>query len=120
MFGGTAGRDLASLLAAVGELYARVEARDLVGVTWICEREALWIPRDVREEALAVAATALGGHRAPLRLLLFWRSARALEADAHARAAQREQLELDLPEDRFAAPLRSGRLRSVALGGTPD
>lgn len=93
---GTTPRELESLLAAVGELYARVEARDVVGVVRLCDDEAHRLPRDVREEAIAVARTARAGHRAPLRLLLFWRACRALETDAREHAAQREQLELEL------------------------
>ncbi|MFL5579047.1 MAG: hypothetical protein ACJ8AO_01640 [Gemmatimonadaceae bacterium] len=85
------------LLAVLAELHASVEERDVGNVERLCELEARRIPREVREEALAVARTPFGGHRAPIRLLMFWRSARMLGALPGSDAADRAQLELQFP-----------------------
>lgn len=83
------------LLAVLAELYASVEERDVGNVDRLCEQEARRLPREVREEAMAVARTPIDGHRALIRLVVFWRQMRALEA-AELAAAASDQLELDL------------------------
>ena len=96
------------LPAILAELYASIEERDIGNVERVCELEARRLPREVREEAMAVARTPMAGHRAPIQLLVFWRKVRVLELADRAEAAMREQLELDLR----AAAERSDRSRS--------
>jgi hypothetical protein len=102
------------LLAVLAELYASVEERDVENVLRICNVEARRIPREVREEAMAVAQTPYGGFRAPLRLLVFWRSARVLDMQRRADEATREQLELEFPPRES----RERRLWRLARPGT--
>ena len=101
-------------MAVLAELYACVEERDVENVVRICNLEARRIPREVREEAMAVAQTPYGGFRAPLRLLVFWRSARVVEAHREADVARREQLELEFPPRES----RERRLWRLARPGT--
>lgn len=90
------------LLAVLAELYASIDERDVGNVERVCELNARRLPREVREEAMAVVRTPAGGHRAPIRLLVFWRAARAMAAAAPDDRRPREQLELDLRAARTA------------------
>ena len=102
------------LLAVLAELYASVEERDVENVVRLCNLEARRIPREVREEAMAVVQTPYGGFRAPLRLLVFWRLSRALDTQQRVDEASREQLELEFP----ARESRERRLWRLARPGT--
>ena len=100
------------LLAVLAELYASVEERDVGNVERVCAIEARRLPRVVREEAMAVARTPVGGHRAPIRLLTFWRAARVLDGYERHDAEAREQLELDFRSRREARDARIRRRRA--------
>jgi hypothetical protein len=61
-------------LAYAEELYEAVRDRDVARVRYLTERaRTSWIPREVREEALAVAQQPRQGHRVPIKLLTYVR-----------------------------------------------
>jgi hypothetical protein len=61
-------------LAYAQELYEAVRSRDEARVRYLIETaRASWIPREVREEALATARLPLKSYRAPIYLLTYIR-----------------------------------------------
>jgi hypothetical protein len=101
-------------LVYVAELYDAVCRRDEEGVAFLIESaRASWIPREVREEALAIARLPRESFRAPIRLLMYMRKLEELtvwdsgntdeysDDDESSGAEQVDPLQLELPGTRW-------------------
>ncbi|HEU5173995.1 MAG TPA: hypothetical protein VFT96_04500 [Gemmatimonadaceae bacterium] len=138
-------RDAARLLAAVERLYDAVVSRDAAVVHALIDSAmATRIPREVREEALAITALPAGSARVPMALLRYHHRLTQLagpddrdaaflaERDADAREGRRDGVDLvadaapepdpaqmEIPFVRDRNPWRSVNAQRGSRGGPP-
>ena len=107
------------LIRYLDRLHAAIEDRDPASARrLLAEPDAVHLPREVREEALALSGESMTSFRAPLHLLRYYhRTVQLLRAPpAQADAdSDRPQLELELPPPRSQGSLRiSDQARAAA------
>lgn len=98
------------LLEFLDRVHAAVEDRDPESTRrLLAEPLAVHLPREVREEALALSADSIASFRAPLHLLRYYHRTVQLLRAPSAREVEgegRSQLELELPPHRSQGSLR--------------
>lgn len=112
------------LIRYLDRLHAAVEDRDRTSTRrLLAEPLAVHLPREVREEALALSGESMTSFRAPLHLLRHYhRTVQLLRAPSEQEAAsgERPQLELELPPHRSQGSLRVPDQARAAARPTRD
>jgi hypothetical protein len=113
-------RDAARLLVAVERLYDAVVGRDAVFVHRLIDSPmATSIPREVREEALAISALSAGSARVPMALLRFHHRLTQLAGPEEPVTPEPDPAQMEIPFARERHPWRSVSAQRGSRGGPP-